>query len=136
MPAARAGTAVRLARLLASGDLALGPEADRGEVGARLLAVAGVGPWTVAYVRARALGDPDAFLPTDLGVRRALGQLGRPADGRTAPELAERWRPWRTYALHHLWTSLDPNYEPAVDMRPMARTSTASSTGNRHEVPA
>ncbi|HYX45109.1 MAG TPA: AlkA N-terminal domain-containing protein, partial [Acidimicrobiales bacterium] len=54
MSRARAETVVRLARLLAAGDVALGPEADRDEVGARLLAVRGVGPWTVAYVRARA----------------------------------------------------------------------------------
>ena len=109
MPRARAETVVRLARLVASGDIALGPETDREEVGARLLSVPGVGPWTVVYVRARALGDPDAFLPTDLGVRRALGRLGHPDDTRTARELAARWSPWRTYALHHLWTSLDPH---------------------------
>jgi AraC family transcriptional regulator, regulatory protein of adaptative response / DNA-3-methyladenine glycosylase II len=112
MPRARAETVVRLARLFASGDLALGPEADRDEVGARLLAEPGVGPWTVAYVRARALGDPDAFLPADLGVRRALRRLGHPDDARSARELAEHWRPWRTYALHHLWASLDPLCEP------------------------
>ena len=109
MTRARAETVVRLARLLASGDLTLGPEADREEVGARLLAVPGVGPWTVACVRARALGDPDAFLPTDLGVRRALARLGLPDDASAARGLAQRWRPWRTYALHHLWTSLDPH---------------------------
>ena len=114
MPRPRADTVVRLAGLLASGDLALGPDADREEVGARLLAVPGVGPWTVAYVRARALGDPDVFLPTDLGVRRALGRLGHPDDARAARELSGRWRPWRTYALHHLWTSLDP---PAARQR-------------------
>jgi AraC family transcriptional regulator, regulatory protein of adaptative response / DNA-3-methyladenine glycosylase II len=128
MPRARAETVVRLAGLLASGDLVLGPGADPDQVEARLLAVPGVGAWTVAYVRARALGDPDAFLPTDLGVRRALGRLGRPDDARAARELAGGWRPWRTYALHHLWTSLDPRCEPAVDTRAMAPGSTAGST--------
>ena len=61
----------------------------------------------------RALGDPDAFLPTDLGVRRALERLGRsdPAlrggcPPQEAARLAERWRPWRAYALVHLWGAL------------------------------
>jgi AraC family transcriptional regulator of adaptative response / DNA-3-methyladenine glycosylase II len=61
----------------------------------------------VAYVLGRGLGDPDTFLPTDLGVRRALRRLGQRDDARSAQRLAERWRPWRSYALHHLWSSLD-----------------------------
>jgi AraC family transcriptional regulator of adaptative response / DNA-3-methyladenine glycosylase II len=51
----------------------------------------------------RALGDPDVFLPTDLGVRRSLAGLGH--DPGRAAELAERWRPWRSYALMHLWVT-------------------------------
>ena len=47
----------------------------------------------------RGLGDPDVFLPTDLGVRVGLTRLGLDADR------AERWRPWRSYALHHLWAA-------------------------------
>jgi AraC family transcriptional regulator, regulatory protein of adaptative response / DNA-3-methyladenine glycosylase II len=69
----------------------------------RLLALPGIGPWTVACVAMRALGDRDAFLPTDLGVRRgleALGHDGRPA---AAAALAEQWHPFRAYALHYLW---------------------------------
>ena len=62
----------------------------------RLLALPGVGPWTADYVALR-LGDPDAFLPGDLVARRALAARGlTPAD-------AERWRPYRAYALHRLW---------------------------------
>jgi len=75
--------------------------------GARLLSLPGIGPWTVAYVQARALGDPDTFLPTDLGVRRALRCVDQRAGAGAAHELAQRWRPWRSYALHHLWASLD-----------------------------
>jgi AraC family transcriptional regulator of adaptative response / DNA-3-methyladenine glycosylase II len=54
----------------------------------------------------RGLRDPDAFLPTDLGVRHALVELG--ADGRpaAAARLAESWRPYRAYALAHLWGHL------------------------------
>ena len=48
----------------------------------------------------RGLGDPDVFLDTDLGVRQALT-----AHGATAAE-SEAWRPWRSYAMHHLWATL------------------------------
>jgi AraC family transcriptional regulator of adaptative response / DNA-3-methyladenine glycosylase II len=113
-PERRRHTLQALARLLAEGELAIDPGSDREEVRARLLAVPGIGPWTAEYIAMRALADPDAFLPTDLGVRRALERLGRadPAlrDGcspRTASRLAERWRPWRAYALQHLWGSLE-----------------------------
>jgi AraC family transcriptional regulator of adaptative response / DNA-3-methyladenine glycosylase II len=60
----------------------------------------------------RALGDPDAFLVGDLGVRRALERLGHPGDERAVAALAERWRPWRAYAALHLWRSLDPHPTP------------------------
>jgi AraC family transcriptional regulator of adaptative response / DNA-3-methyladenine glycosylase II len=106
MPAARARAIVGLAQALERGDVALDPGADRDEVSARLLALPGIGPWTVAYIRLRGLGDPDAFLPTDLGVRHALVALG----GDVAD--AHRWRPWRSYALHHLWASLSPTPLP------------------------
>jgi AraC family transcriptional regulator of adaptative response / DNA-3-methyladenine glycosylase II len=53
----------------------------------------------------RALGDPDVFLPTDVGVRRAL--VGRGLDGTDIGRASQRWRPWRSYALMHLWASLD-----------------------------
>lgn len=107
MPRARAETFVRLARALAEGTVVLDPGVDREQTAARLLALPGIGPWTVAYIQARVLGDPDTFLPTDLGVRRALRRLGRPDGPAAAAELAGRWRPWRSYALHHLWASLD-----------------------------
>jgi len=54
----------------------------------------------------RALRDPDAFLPGDLGVRHALEQLGHDGSPTAAVKLAERWRPYRAYALQHLWASL------------------------------
>jgi AraC family transcriptional regulator, regulatory protein of adaptative response / DNA-3-methyladenine glycosylase II len=99
--------------LLADGELAIDPGSDRSELRARLLALPGIGPWTADYVAMRALCDPDAFLPTDLGVRRALQRLGarEPAlragcTAREATRRAERWRPWRAYALQHLWGTL------------------------------
>jgi AraC family transcriptional regulator of adaptative response / DNA-3-methyladenine glycosylase II len=51
----------------------------------------------------RVLGDPDSFLPSDLGVRRGLERLGAAGDPRSATAAAEAWRPWRSYALMHLW---------------------------------
>jgi AraC family transcriptional regulator of adaptative response / DNA-3-methyladenine glycosylase II len=51
----------------------------------------------------RALGDPDVFLETDLGVRRALEHLGASGDPAAALAMAEAWRPWRSYAVQHLW---------------------------------
>ena len=104
MPAGRARALVTLAAALASGEVALHPGADRDEAAARLLALPGVGPWTVAYIRMRALSDPDAFPATDVGVLRALAALGAGA----GVAVAERWRPWRSYAVHHLWATLEP----------------------------
>lgn len=102
LPRSRAQALVGLARALADGDLVLDRGSDPDEVSARLLGVRGIGPWTAGYVRMRGLGDPDVFLPTDLGVRHALARLGG-AD--TAGVDPGRWRPWRSYALHHLWWS-------------------------------
>jgi len=68
-----------------------------------LQTVPGIGPWTQAYVAMRALRDRDAFLPTDLGVRHALQRLGHAGDPAVA---AERWRPYRAYAVVQLWATL------------------------------
>lgn len=105
MPAARGRALVTLAAALADGRISIDPGAHRDEVQQQLLALPGIGPWTAAYIALRGLGDPDAFLPSDLGVRRALSGAGlasRPAD---AARLAERWRPWRGYALQYLWAA-------------------------------
>ncbi|MDU0305398.1 AlkA N-terminal domain-containing protein, partial [Streptomyces sp. PAL114] len=69
MPRTRRTTLTTLVRRLADGDLRLGPDNDRSETRAALLALPGFGPWTADVIAMRALGDPDAFLPTDLGVR-------------------------------------------------------------------
>jgi AraC family transcriptional regulator, regulatory protein of adaptative response / DNA-3-methyladenine glycosylase II len=126
MPRARAAALTGLAAALASGEVSLDPGAERDRAEAQLLAMPGIGPWTAAYIRMRALSDPDAFLPGDAGVLAALRRLGAvpagtggagPAAGtrtaaakaatRAAAELAEGWRPWRSYAVHHLWAYLE-----------------------------
>lgn len=102
MPRARGGALVAVAGALADGTVRLDRSADRAEVRARLLVLPGIGPWTADYVAFRVLGDPDVFLPTDVGVRHAAARLG-------IDDIATRsqaWRPWRSYALIHLWSSL------------------------------
>lgn len=89
-----------LATAVAGGSIALDPGADRAETTARLLEVPGIGPWTASYVAMRALGDPDAFMPSDLGVTHGLQRLGVARDPK---DVARRWRPWRAYAQQHLW---------------------------------
>jgi AraC family transcriptional regulator of adaptative response / DNA-3-methyladenine glycosylase II len=106
MPAARARALAGLAGALASGEVDLGPAADRDEAAARLAKLPGIGPWTVSYVRMRAMGDPDAFLSGDLGLRRALERAGLPASPREAEAISTRWRPYRAYALMYLWSGL------------------------------
>jgi len=105
MPAARGRALVTLARALAGGGVRIDSGADRDEVQRQLLALPGIGPWTAAYIALRGLGDPDAFLPSDLGVRRALARRGVPSGPADAARMAERWRPWRGYALMYLWAA-------------------------------
>jgi AraC family transcriptional regulator of adaptative response / DNA-3-methyladenine glycosylase II len=100
----RRGEALRtLARLVAHEGLRFDAGADSSAALAALLDIPGLGPWTASYVSMRALGDPDAFLPGDVGIRHALELLGHPAEGPAATALAEPWRPWRSYAVMHLW---------------------------------
>ena len=106
VPAARHEALVGLARALEVGEVVLDSGADRDRVRHQLLSLAGIGPWTASYVVMRALGDPDAFLSTDLGVRRALARIGSTGGPRGIEARAERWRPWRSYAVQHLWAGL------------------------------
>jgi AraC family transcriptional regulator of adaptative response / DNA-3-methyladenine glycosylase II len=96
MPRARQRTVAALAAALADGlRLELGDDARE-----HLRELPGIGPWTSEYIAMRALGDGDAWLPTDLGVRHGLARIGAP------PEAAESWRPHRTHAVRHLWAIL------------------------------
>jgi AraC family transcriptional regulator of adaptative response / DNA-3-methyladenine glycosylase II len=102
MPQSRRDTLLRLAAALHDGRVDLDAGADRDEARAQLSALKGLGPWSVETVMMRALGDPDAFLPTDLGVATLAPLAGLPT-GRDLVARAERWRPWRAYAVQHLW---------------------------------
>jgi AraC family transcriptional regulator of adaptative response / DNA-3-methyladenine glycosylase II len=107
LPRSRQATLRGMATALAAGYLCLDPGVERDEAVARLSSLPGVGPWTTATIAMRALGDPDAFLPDDLGVRRAAEGLGLAADRASLLERSARWRPWRAYATQYLWASLD-----------------------------
>ena len=103
MPAGRRRALAALAQAVDTGDVVIDPGADPGELRASLVALPGIGPWTAEYVAMRALRDPDAFMPTDLGIRRAAVALGMPDDPTHLRALTEHWRPWRSYAMAHLW---------------------------------
>jgi AraC family transcriptional regulator of adaptative response / DNA-3-methyladenine glycosylase II len=103
MPAARRDTLRALAQTVADGKLDLDPGTDREETVARLREVPGIGAWTAGYVAMRATGDPDVLLPTDLAARRGARALGLPDTAKALERHAERWRPWRSYALMRLW---------------------------------
>jgi AraC family transcriptional regulator of adaptative response / DNA-3-methyladenine glycosylase II len=103
MPAGRRRALVALAQAVDAGDVVIDPGADPAELRRSLVALPGIGPWTAEYVAMRALRDPDAFMPTDLGIRRAAVVLGLPDDPAHLRELTEHWRPWRSYAMAHLW---------------------------------
>jgi AraC family transcriptional regulator, regulatory protein of adaptative response / DNA-3-methyladenine glycosylase II len=105
MPAARTRTLAALVGALESGRLSLGPGCDRAEALSVLSDLPGFGPWTIQVIAIRALGDPDAFPATDLGVRRAAEALGLPAAPVALSARAERWRPWRAYAVQYLWAA-------------------------------
>jgi AraC family transcriptional regulator of adaptative response / DNA-3-methyladenine glycosylase II len=109
MPLARRRALLALAAALARRELVLDAGAEREDARRRLLALPGIGRWTAEYIAMRALRDPDAFLASDLGVRHALEQLGQDGRPAAAERLAERWRPYRAYAVQHLWASLHPS---------------------------
>jgi AraC family transcriptional regulator, regulatory protein of adaptative response / DNA-3-methyladenine glycosylase II len=105
MPAARRLALGAIAGAVADGSLVIDPGVAPSELERQLLAIRGIGPWTSSYIALRALSDPDAFLPGDLGLRRAAAHLGQPNDPAALTALAESWRPWRAYALAHLWAA-------------------------------
>ena len=102
MPGARARTILALAGAVADGRLVLSPNANVEATLDQLRALPGVGEWTAQYIAMRALSWPDAFPHTDLGVMKALGETS----ARRVLDAAEAWRPWRAYAVMHLWLSL------------------------------
>jgi DNA-3-methyladenine glycosylase II len=110
----KADTLLRLARLVDSGELALNREDDAAAVSAALLAVKGIGPWTVNYALLRGYGYPDCSLHGDVAIRAAfqqlLGEDAKPDMARTEA-LLERYKPHRAMAAAYLWSSLHQTHE-------------------------
>jgi AraC family transcriptional regulator of adaptative response / DNA-3-methyladenine glycosylase II len=111
MPASRRRALVALAGAVGDGDVVIDPGADPVELRRSLVALPGIGSWTAEYVAMRALRDPDAFMPTDLGIRRGAQALGLPDNPAQLIAVSEGWRPWRSYAMSHLWALTTPTAE-------------------------
>ncbi|MFF3249917.1 AlkA N-terminal domain-containing protein [Actinacidiphila glaucinigra] len=105
MPRTRRGTLTALVAALTEGSLDLDVGSDWEKARRQLEALPGFGPWSVEVVAMRALGDPDAFPATDLGVRAAAEKLGLPTTPAALVRRAAAWRPWRAYAVQHLWAT-------------------------------
>jgi AraC family transcriptional regulator of adaptative response / DNA-3-methyladenine glycosylase II len=101
LPAARAFALHALATAITTGTIRLDGVVDLDRFVADIIELPGIGPWTAHYLAMRALHLPDAFPAADLGVKKALGGTPRTAEAR-----AEAWRPFRSYAVMHLWMSL------------------------------
>ena len=98
---ARARSIIALAQAVANGSLALEPGADPAETIARLVTLPGIGPWTAQYIAMRALRWADAFPREDIALLNRLGGVKAPE----AEALSQAWRPWRSYAVLHLWNT-------------------------------
>lgn len=129
LPAGRADTLRELAGTLASGSIDVGPGTDRDAAREALAELPGIGPWTVELTLMRAIGSPDAFPATDLGVSRGAANLGVATDGRALIAAAEAWRPWRSYAVQYLWAA----HEHPTNVMPVPHTDEGESA---HEAPS
>lgn len=107
VPRARQRSLAALVDALADGNVALDAGCDWDRARRQLLELPGIGPWSAELIAMRGLGDPDAFPASDLGVRLAAEQLGLTRNPRALTSDSARWRPWRSYATQHLWTTLD-----------------------------
>ena len=115
LPRSRRTTLTTLVAALASGALDLDPDADPGEARRQLAKLPGFGPWTIEVIAMRGLGDPDAFPASDLGVVKAARGLGLPSTPAALTAASQAWRPFRAYAVQHLWATGDHaiNHLPA-----------------------
>lgn len=118
MPQTRRRALRALAVALADG-LDVGPSADWADSRAALAGLPGIGAWTIEGIAMRGMGDPDAFPATDLGVLAGARVLGLDS-ARVLTGHSQRWRPWRSYAVQHLWGLLD---HPINQLPPPAEDS-------------
>jgi AraC family transcriptional regulator, regulatory protein of adaptative response / DNA-3-methyladenine glycosylase II len=104
LPKARAETIRALARKVRSGEISFEGVVEPEILPKRLEEVPGIGRWTAQYVAMRALGEPDAFPASDIGLARALAL----ASSQEVEQRSLDWRPWRAYAAVYLWTVPQP----------------------------
>ncbi|UQX09572.1 DNA-3-methyladenine glycosylase 2 family protein [Candidatus Mycobacterium methanotrophicum] len=107
VPKARRRTLTSLICRLADRSVVLDAGCNWDAARHQLLAVPGIGPWTAEIIAMRGLGDPDAFPASDLGLHLAAKQVGLPTAQRALNARSRPWRPWRSYATQHLWTTLE-----------------------------
>ncbi|WP_375399657.1 DNA-3-methyladenine glycosylase family protein [uncultured Amnibacterium sp.] len=105
MPSTRRDALLAVARAVAAGAVPIGWRSDLPAARGALLALRGIGPWTVETIAMRALGDPDAFLPGDLGIQVAAARLGLPERPRELERRSRAWSPFRATAVQYLWAT-------------------------------
>ena len=98
---ARCRSLIALARAESSGKLSLdvATKHDPEQTIEQLRELPGIGPWTAHYIAMRALRWPDALPKGDIAVRNCLGGV----TAKEVEEMSQAWRPWRSYAVLHLW---------------------------------
>lgn len=99
---ARAKSIIALAQASASGALTLEPGMQPEKAVGQLDALPGIGPWTAHYIAVRALRWPDGFPKEDIALRNNLGGVS----AKEADTMSQAWRPWRSYAVLHIWNGL------------------------------
>jgi AraC family transcriptional regulator, regulatory protein of adaptative response / DNA-3-methyladenine glycosylase II len=104
---ARAKTVIAFAQVQRESSLENGSRDHPDAIIARLAEIPGIGPWTAHYIAMRALRWPDAFPKEDIAVRKSLGGVS----AREAEKISEAWRPWRSYAVLHLWKNPIKNFD-------------------------
>jgi AraC family transcriptional regulator of adaptative response / DNA-3-methyladenine glycosylase II len=104
-PRRRIETILTVNEALAAGELDVHVGADPTELTQTLQQFTGVGPWTAGYVLMRVLGAPDVLLTGDVALRKGAANLGLPSTPEALTAYANAWRPWRSYAGMHLWST-------------------------------
>jgi 3-methyladenine DNA glycosylase/8-oxoguanine DNA glycosylase len=105
MPRARAATLAAVAQASLADPALFDATSDLDQAVARLIKLPGIGVWSAHYIAMRALSQSDAFPAADIGLQRALAEHGVRPSEKTLLARAESWRPWRSYAVLHLWTA-------------------------------
>lgn len=132
---ARAETIRTLARAVIDGRVGFATASTPEVVTRALESLPGIGPWTAQYIAMRALGEPDAFMSGDLILRQMAGGL----TARALEQHAERWRPWRAYAVMLLWqaaterTQLLRRQRHAHETPSRGRTARAAAGASAHD---